>query len=731
MNSKILLIVESPAKCKKIESFLGNEYKVVASCGHICKLSDLKQINFDSFDVSYQNDKHKVIKMLKEETKKSKEVILATDDDREGEAISWHICKVCKLDIKTTKKIVFQEITKESILKALKNPAKINMNNVDSQQTRQILDILVGFKISPLLWKYVQSKLSAGRCQTPALKLVYDNEMLFEERNQDTNYTVKGYFGKSKDEFVLSVKISKDSIEEFMQSHHGIRYQIQKDNTRHCKSSSPEPLITSTLQQKASSVLKMNPKQTMRAAQTLYENGLITYMRTDSVAYSNEFVSKCKSYIRDNYDEKYVTKKISFNQNKNSNKKTQDAHEAIRVTDLDKSFDDIVLDHNCKKLYKLIYTHTIQSMMSDFEYKSTKYFIGHIYQHTKYKYEKTFEIVLFDGWKILEGHNYDDLNDKTSSKMSYFDNLKDNIISLSYLNATEKLVSTLSHFNEATLIRELEKRNIGRPSTYASILDSIVSKKYVEKTNINNEERDITNYLYVCKDNELSSQKKRESMGNEKNRLKITILGKQVIDFIYKYFPDLFDFDFTGDMENNLDLISNAEVSKVDVLSKYLHDIESTIKKTKDDLKSDNIKEKNKAMNSFMYDDIDGESKMIKHGPYGYYVSHGNSNTSLKGLANVDISKIIKLQKINDSEIMQISNFLNSSKIGKYIFQLNDSISIREGKYGKYIFYKTKTMKKPSFYKLNYNKCEHLKTAVDAEDKDTILKYVRDTYDVQ
>ena len=727
----ILVIVESPAKCKKIESFLGPGYKVIASFGHICKLSSLDQINFDTFDVKFKNEKHKVIKQLKEETKRASKVILATDDDREGEAISWHICNVCKLPFDKTEKITFQEITKPAILNSLKNPRHIDMNRVESQFTRQILDIVVGFKISPLLWKYVQSKISAGRCQTPALKLVYENEKLFENQNLDTQYTIKGYFTSKNIEFTLNTKIEKDIVEEFVSSHKNQKYicESPKETTKTLKP--PRPFITSTLQQRSSSILKMSPKITMKCAQTLYESGLITYMRTDSMCYSKDFISKGKKYIEEKYGDDFVSNNINtLSYGKTSTKtKTQDAHEGIRITDLDKETNMLSskMDNSCKRLYELIRNNTIQSMMSNALFKVYTFMVNHMYDNKNYKYEKSFDICTFTGWKILEKCDFDIENQKIMKVIDYIKNLKNNIIPLYRINADEKLKETNSHYNEASLISQLEKMNIGRPSTYASIMDSLISKKYVTKGNIEGVKINSTNYIYDVIHDDINKKESITEMNAEKSKLKISILGKQVIEFIYEYCPALFQYDFTNDMEIKLDDISKGTISKVDALTEYMNIIETNIKETKSYLKDNSEKiPKVKKENSINCGEYKGHDIIIRHGPYGYYLSHNKKNKSLNGI-QMNIESLVQSQECNSETKDKLISYLEQEQNKSLILELNNDLSIRNGKYGKYIFHKTKSMKKPKFYKYD-DKNDNLNNWLLTQDKEHIIEYIKTKY---
>lgn len=717
-----LVIVESPAKCKKIESFLGKGYKVIASYGHFRKLNSLKQIDFETFQTKFKNDKMKIINVLKEETKKADDVYLATDDDREGEAIAWHICDVCKLNVVTTKRIVFQEITKPAVLNAVKSPRTIDMNKVNSQLTRQILDLLVGFKISPILWKNVQSKLSAGRCQTPALKLIYENEESFKSQSFETHFTIKAFFGNKHYEFKLDQYIDKQVIEEFLMNHNE-SYQFEIKKPKQKKVSSPTPLTTSSLQQKCSTAFKMSPKITMKHAQTLYENGLITYMRTDSTKFSKEFVKLGVNYVKNTYGEQFVSSSINKLSTNKSKSKTQDAHEAIRVTKIETTPDMIRLDNGCKKVYTLIRNNTLESLMSDCVYNSTLIHIPISFQNKTMKYERSIDLIQFIGWKIIQNPNFERDNTTLNGVLSYFKNIKDKQVTLHYVDANEGLINTLSHYSESSLIKVLETKNIGRPSTYASIMDSLQTRKYVTKGNISGKDMKILQIKYSPKDEKLSKVETNKSMNSENNRLKITPLGSIVIEFIYEHFDSLFNYDFTNLMELKLDEISNGDETKNETLSEYKREIDEQIKSMKVETSP-----KKKQTNALSCGSIDGNEFSIKHGPYGYYLSLGERKKSLNGYKEVNIIECIETQSISDDQIQRLLIYMNETN-PKY-YTLNPNLSIRNGKYGEYIFYKTPKMKKPKFYKLPFKTNPELETMVREKNTEKLLEYIKATYDV-
>lgn len=705
---KTLIIVESPAKCKKIESYLGANYKVIASCGHFTKLDSLDQINFDNYNIKYKIDKSKILKQMKDEISKASDVIIGTDDDREGEAIGWAICIFCKLNLQTTKKIVFQEITKSALIKALENCRPINMNIVRSQQTRQILDIYLGYKISPQLWKHIQNKLSAGRCQTPALKLIMDNEEDINAQSFETQYKICGYFSQYNINFEGNTSIEKVNIKNFMET---MKTQQQWIicNTKECYTSekAPNVLITSTLQQKAYNILKMTPKMTMTYAQELYENGLITYMRTDSACISREFVDKMKIFIEEKYGEEYLKHDI-YNLTKNKNKnKAQEAHEGIRVCDLNKK-DVQMRNTGSNRLYKLIYNNTIMSGMSDAKYDEKKYII---HCEDEYKFTYNDRMCIFQGWKIIEQNN--SANSGINYR-GYLDKMFETNqgLKLICIKAEEKLKSNLLHYNEASLVNKLEKMNIGRPSTFSSIIQNLLTKKYVEKRNIEGNAMNVVNYL-LNTNKQIIIEEKDTSLNNEKNKLKITPLGEIVCRFCFEQFDELFNYEFTNMMESNLDKIENGECSQHDILGCYINIVDELLHKTKQYFQENPDKTKKlKETNSIYCGKIDNVAHYIKHGPYGYYVNIGkNEKISLKEFDGFDIQTKIKNQinELCEDELSCLLDYIKASKNKKHencLIVLNDEYSLRKSKYGYYIYHKTKKMKKPQFLKYNDEKDE-------------------------
>lgn len=735
LKDKTLVIVESPSKCKKIEQYLGKRYKVMASFGHFTKLDDLKQIDFNTFDIKYKISNQKIIKQLREAIKVSDDVIIATDDDREGESIGWTICNFCKLDPMTTKKISFQEVTKSAILKSLENIHSIDMNRVRSQQTRQILDIYLGYKISPMLWKYVQHKLSAGRCQTPALKLVYDNQKEIDGMNKETEYKVNANFTSKHILFSLTSCVSKNDISQFLENiKEQLEWTVHDIKMKPILESPPNILITSSLQQKAANILNFSPKMTMKCAQELYENGYITYMRTDSSCYSKDFIMLLKQHIERSYGDKYINDNIQQLSMNKANGKSQEAHEGIRVCELNIS-ETKFNNSSTNRLYKLIYKHTIQCGMAPSTGQDFEYFIKYPTAQKEYLFKYKEHLCLFDGWKKLEN-----LATHTTFRM-YLDILYETQkkFKLSVLYAKEKLIQNLKHLSEASLIQQLEKRNIGRPSTFSNIIQSLQDKKYTIKGNIEGIKTNITNY--TLNTNKTIEQQTCEAFLNcEKSKLQITPIGKQVCEFCFEHFNDLFTYEFTNIMENSLDKIETTELQQNNVLNNYINIVDSLIEETKATYLNEPEKIK-KVKDVSLYCGIIYEHvAYIKSGKYGYYLNYGTSGKSkisLKEFDGFDIEqKIDSESDVSEDNIQSLINFIDKNEGNKkknMLVELNSDYSIRQSKFGFYIYYKTKKMKQPKFLKYNDEKDNNVdlrQTWVVEKNITQIKNYIQQKYNV-
>lgn len=761
--SYILVIVESPAKCKKIEKILGSNYKVMGSYGHIRELSNLNQINND-YECTYDtiDSKKKVINDIKKAIKNSTEVVLATDDDREGEAIAWHIADVFNLNINTTKRIIFHEITEKAIKEAIENPKIINMNLVNAQKCRQILDLLVGFKITPLLWKNITSNktnsLSAGRCQTPALRLIYDNYKEIENNPGKLCYNILGYFTSNCIRFELNKDLyKKEEVLDFLEKSKIHKHILKKDEIKEAIKTPPQPYTTSLLQQSANNKHNFSPKETMSLAQKLYELGYITYMRTDSTFYSEEFIESTIIYIEKTYNKKYVQKNIEKQKedNKTKNKKdknkkpdtSQEAHEAIRPTNI--NVKELEENENINKkhikLYKLIWTNSLQSLMADAVFNRMNITIT---APLTYYYKYSTEIIKFIGYLIVEDYEKSKEYLTNKANYSYFESYIDNKeIDYKKIICEETLKELGSHINECKLVKLLEQRGIGRPSTFSTLIDKIQERKYVNKENVQGIKKEIE--IYTLTNDNIDIKREEKQFKNEKNKLVITQIGIFVIEFLIKYFDTLFDYNYTNNMEKKLDdiaknneaykklcnecnifieeLIKNNELTNtnskkttnIQIDDKYTYCIGKNgpvIKYKKEDeslgfysVKSDINIDKLKNNEYKLEDLIETNDKLLglynnkevylKKGNFGYYLENGDIKKSLN-YVKINIPQ----KNITLEDAIQILDETSNSS-NKLIRRINNDLSIRTGKYGDYIFYKTDKMKKPQFLKLT--NCEN------------------------
>ena len=752
-----LVIVESPAKCKKIENYLGSGYKCVASFGHITGIiNGLKDIDIaNGFKPKFStlSSKGKYISNLRKQIKKASEIILATDDDREGEAIAWHICKTFKLPLQTTKRIIFNEITKPALLNAIQNPTIVNINQVNAQQARQVLDLIVGYTVSPILWKYISRKkqLSGGRCQTPALRIIYDNNneikenpgKLVYETNlfyKDLPFKLNYYFNKSEDEKKFLLKNKKFNHELYTNK---VRDNVIKKP--------PLPLTTSILQQKASNELHFSPKRTMQLAQKLYEGGHITYMRTDSKKYSVKFLKDLSKFVKEKYGNKYVASnlmKLSNKVKKAKNDTSQEAHEAIRPTKLNVL--DAGNDIGQKNLYQLIRNITLESCMIPAVYKSI---CAIITSPTKYEYKHSEEQVVEPGWKIVRGY------EKVNKYFSYFEKIKKRkAIKYEKIEGKASLKDRKLHLTEAKLVQTLEKKGIGRPSTFSNIISKIQDRGYVKKMDVKGKKVKTT--TFVLKDSELECKEKEEEFGIERNKLVLQPTGKIVIEFLIKHFNDMFVYDYTKHMENDLDEISKGKKKLLDLCSmcyneilklsneikmndKQVYNIDDkhvymigkygpvirkdedgvttfiTVKKDLDiekiknnGYKLDEMIEKN-VNNNKILGKFKNEDVILKKGKFGLYIQCNGKSYSIKHVKK-------KMEKIQLEDVLGV---LKGNKNSNILLTINDNLSIRKGKYGDYIFYKTQTMSKPKF--LNLKKKDWRKMV-----KDELLLWIKNEYNI-
>jgi len=558
--AKNLLIVESPAKAKTIENILGKDFKVKSSFGHIRDLP-VSEIGVDvenNFEPKYiiSPDKAKVVKELKSEMKKSQEVWLATDEDREGEAISWHLSEVLGLDSNSVKRITFREITKPAVKKAIENPRTIDLNLVNAQQARRILDRLVGYELSQLLWRKIKGKLSAGRVQSVAVKLIVEREREIRNFVPEMFYKVYGYFLVEDDknnkvelkaELDHTFKTEKD-IESFLENLKTSEFNISDIKVKPIKRNPAPPFTTSTLQQEASRKFGFGVKKTMMVAQKLYEKGLITYMRTDSTNLSNVALGAITEFIKEEYGEKYH----QFRRYSSKSANAQEAHEAIRPSYIQKKSVSGIKDE--QKLYELIWKRTIASQMASAELERTDVKIG-ISNNNKMFFVATGQVVKFDGFlKVYMESKDEDDNENTKGilpPVKLGQKLKADKI-----EALNKFTKPPARYTEATLVKKLETLGIGRPSTYAPTISKIMEKDrgYVVKEKINGTGREVTHL--ILKDGSIQKKVEKEIFGAVSNRLHPTDMGMVVIDFLEERFKTIMDYGFTADVEKELDEIA-------------------------------------------------------------------------------------------------------------------------------------------------------------------------------
>lgn len=570
-----LLIVESPAKCSKIQGFLGPGWKVIATMGHIRALDEgLDAVGLDrDFDPRYVfiKDKSKAIQQIKACAKEAKQIYLASDDDREGEAISYSVAVLLDLPVETTPRIVFHEITKEAITTALKNPKRLDMNRAFAQQGRAILDMMVGFTISPLLWKFVGAGLSAGRCQTPALRLVAEREADITEFKSEVTWIVSGTWNSSAgfDAKLEDPLEDQESAMNYLENIHsdpeGI---VTAAEQRETSISAPKPLITSTLQQEASALYGSQPKRTMQIAQRLYESGYITYMRTDSAILSDEAKKAAEAYVRTTYGENYLANQLRATKKKVAG--AQEAHEAIRPThiesvDLPEGEDWSAID---RKIYKLIWNRTIQSVMAPCKGEERTVRFLATGDPNELVWRAVWERTLFQGWKKvaqpladLDDDDGKEVGVAPSGAWTLGQSLKEGSkITWSDLKTAPRDTKAAGRYTEATLVRELERRGIGRPSTFASLVGTILDKEYVVKRDSPAKEIRVTTYQISSvgqwPPTKIETVKKS---GAEKNKLAPTDLGKSALEFCIREFGSLFDYGFTSQMEERLDRISDGK----------------------------------------------------------------------------------------------------------------------------------------------------------------------------
>ena len=572
--AKNLVIVESPAKAKTIEKFLGKDFEVLSSYGHI---RDLKKKDF-SVDIEHNYkpiyeipaDKKKLVETLKQEADKADMVWLASDEDREGEAIAWHLFEVLKLKPEKTKRIVFHEITKDAILHAIENPRDIDLNRVDAQQARRVLDRIVGFELSPVLWKKVKPALSAGRVQSVAVRLIVEREREISAFKPEAAYRVIGEFLLPGGELLkaeLSQRLkTEDEAKALLEACKTARFSIGDVTVKPAKKSPAAPFTTSTLQQEAARKLGFSVAQTMMVAQRLYEAGHITYMRTDSVNLSSLAINTTKDEIVKTLGERYLHIRNYHTHTKGA----QEAHEAIRPTYI--SHHEINASSQEKRLYELIWKRTIASQMNDAELEKTTVTIA--VSGRKEHFVAVGEVLKFDGFLKVYMESTDDEGDAEGNDKMLPALAKGDVLALSSVTATERFSQAPARYTEASLVRKLEELGIGRPSTYAPTISTIQQREYVEKGDRKGTERKYR--MLTLHDGKIESGEKTELTGADKGKLLPTDIGVVVNDFLTEYFPDILNYNFTANVEQQFDDIAEGKTvwnDEIDHFYKLFHPV--------------------------------------------------------------------------------------------------------------------------------------------------------------
>jgi len=568
--AKNLVIVESPAKAKTIEKFLGKDFKVESSFGHIADLPS-KELGVDvdnNFTAKYivSKDKAPLVKKLRDLAKKADTIWLASDEDREGEAISWHLEQELGLEKSKTKRIVFNSITKAAILKAIENPREINYDLVNAQQARRVLDRLVGYELSPVLWKKIKPGLSAGRVQSVAVRLIVERERDIDSFKTEASYKITAQF-KTIEGSVFSAKLNKTfssqkEAEAFLKQNMKADFAVANLDKKPAKKSPAAPFTTSTLQQEASRKLYFSVGRTMQVAQRLYEAGLITYMRTDSVNLSKEALDAAKEAIVENYGKKYSNTR-NF---KGKSKGAQEAHEAIRPTDM--KLQNVSLERDQEKLYELIWKRTLASQMSDAELERTNVKIsctGH-----QEEFSANGEVIKFDGFLKVYMEDLDD-EDLSEEQEGMLPAMKEGEALINnYITATERFSRPPYRFTEASLVKKLEELGIGRPSTYAPTISTVQNRGYVEKGTIEGVERKYTQL--VLENNAIKTNNLTENVGSDKGKLVPTDIGMIVTDFLVNHFSGIMEYNFTAKVEEDFDDIAEGKEDWQKVMKNFYKD---------------------------------------------------------------------------------------------------------------------------------------------------------------
>ena len=674
---KNLVIVESPAKAKTIEKFLGSDFKVMSSYGHIRDLKK-RELSIDdkTLEPEYEipEEKEKLVKDLRTNAKAAEKIWLASDEDREGEAISWHLCEVLGLDEQKTNRIVFHEITKPAIMEAIKHPRHIDMNLVNAQQARRVLDRLVGFKLSPVLWRKVKPALSAGRVQSVAVRLIVEREREIQNFQSEAYYSVNGIFAiTNADGSASEIKATlgtrfktTQEAEAFLEKCKDATFTVDSIQKKPVKRTPAPPFTTSTLQQEAARKLGFSVSQTMMVAQRLYENGRITYMRTDSVNLSNLCIDACKTEINSLYGKEYSKTRHYQTHSKGA----QEAHEAIRPTYMDQV--QIEGTAQEKRLYDLIWKRTIACQMADADIEKTTITIK--MNTTKEEFIAQGEVITFDGFIKVYKESVDDEENNEEFGSILPQTKKGDQLTRREIQATEKFSQGPQRYTEATLVHKMEELGIGRPSTYAPTISTIQQREYVQKGDKKGEEREYT--ILILKGKQVSEKTRKELANSEKGKLLPTDVGTVVNDFLMQFFPGIMDYNFTAKVEQDFDKIAEGGEKWNDMIKVFYKKFEPIVEKT-----LNNRAEHKAGERELGVDPKTGKPVFVKIGRFGPMVQIGAAEDEEK-------PRFAQMPKEQSIESITLEEALELFKLPRNLGSYKGSdIIIGTGRFGPYILH--------------------------------------------
>lgn len=705
--AKNLVIVESPAKAKTIEKFLGKDFVVKSSFGHIRDLPS-KDMSIDienDFQPKYvvSEDKGKVVSELKKEVQKADMVWLASDEDREGEAIAWHLKETLGLEPEKTKRIVFNEITKNAILNAVENPRDIDINLVNAQQARRVLDRIVGYEISPVLWKKVKPALSAGRVQSVAVRLIVEKETEIQNFKQHTLYKVKAAFLTNEGKHIFTTLDKKFETKEetlkFLNDCKEAIFSVEAIETKPSKTSPSAPFTTSTLQQEASKRLGMSVSRTMSVAQNLYEEGYITYMRTDSVNLSDLALAQAKEVILSEYGDSY----LKIRKYANKIKGAQEAHEAIRPTDLSRK--EIIAEPAAQRLYDLIRKRTLASQMADAKLEKTNITIA--ISNREEKHIANGEVVLFDGFMKVYAPNREEDSTEEKESTSILPRVNQGeVLQHLYSKAQESHSTPPARYNEAMLVKKLEDLGIGRPSTYAPTITTIQKREYVNKQDNPAQQREIV--VLFLENGNINEQQEQENFGSEKGKLHPTDIGTIVNNFLVEHFTDIIDYNFTAQVEKQFDKIAQGDESWQDMMKEFYTPFHKEVEATKESKKESGER-------LLGIDNASGKNVYAKIGRFGAMIQIGE-------ISDEEKPRFASLKKTQSINTITLEEALDLFRLPRVVGILNEhEIVANNGRFGAYISYNTKNYTLPKGIdpmEVSFEECVEV---IEKKDKQTEL----------